>query len=67
MAMSKKDYIAIAAVMASYHEQGSAGVRLMVEHLADDLSRVFAADNPRFDHDRFLSAVKKYPATASSF
>lgn len=67
MAMSKKHYTAIAAALAPYHEQGSNGVRLMVEHLALDLAKVFANDNPRFDMDRFLSAVKQYPTKASSF
>ena len=65
MAMSKKDYVAIAKVLNHYYHNSSE--ELMATHIALDLVLVFSADNPRFDADRFMSAVKQYPATASSF
>ncbi len=58
MAMSKKDYVAIAKVLNHYYLNSSE------ELIAVGIAQ---ADNPRFDSDRFMSAVKQYPATASSF
>ena len=65
MAMSKKDYVAIAKVLNHYYLND--GDDPTAVYIALDLVHVFANDNPRFDSDRFMSAVKQYPATASSF
>lgn len=65
MAMSKKDYVAIAKVLNHYYLNSSE--ELIAIGIGYALAGVFATDNPRFDSDRFMSAVKQYPATASSF
>lgn len=49
--MTKKDYIAVAAVMNSAMI-GNADP----ERVARKLAEVFALDNPRFDRARFLAA-----------
>jgi hypothetical protein len=49
--MTRKDYEQFAAILAQLGT-GSAGV----EWLADQMARVFAADNERFDHARFYRA-----------
>lgn len=51
--MTKKDYVAIAAVLAGpYSSSDREGVRAVAERMADMLER----DNPRFDRVRFLQA-----------
>lgn len=65
MAMSKKHYTAIANVLNHYYHNSSE--ELIAIGIGYALAQVFTADNPRFDSDRFISAVKQYPATASSF
>lgn len=63
MSMSKKDYIAIASAIRSERscwpkdeslgdEFAYAALRSVTSRLAE----VFAADNPRFDRNRFLEA-----------
>ncbi|MDE2022558.1 MAG: hypothetical protein KGI71_06645 [Patescibacteria group bacterium] len=70
--MTKKDYVAIAAVVAGATytvERDAAGNALVPadvayaqgthaarEIIAADLANVFAADNPQFDRAKFLSA-----------
>lgn len=61
--MTKKDYEAIARTVRGSLEAISAtelphtaSVREAIKHTAVDLSRIFAADNPRFDRARFLKA-----------
>jgi hypothetical protein len=51
--VSQKDYIAIAAVLLAYAPVNPA----MVHGIALSLAEVFAADNPRFDRERFIRAV----------
>ena len=58
--MRKKDFDRIAMVVRLNRlyvtsEQG--------DRLADDMARVLAMDNPRFDTDRFIAATElgKYP------
>lgn len=58
--MTKKDYVAIAAVLAASLDStmglspigDSAGVREVINRMASMLAR----DNPRFDRNRFLAA-----------
>jgi len=53
MAMSRKDFTALAALVAEYAENGG-GVG--VERLAADLATFCREQNPRFDRDRFMRA-----------
>lgn len=58
MAMSKKDYIAIAGVLNEWHQSANNSLaQLSIKLMAGDLAEVFAADNPRFDAERFDEAV----------
>lgn len=66
MATSKKLYVAVASIIAAAYRKaetdpdmglgakGGAGVAL--REVAVELAREFAADNPRFDTNRFLTA-----------
>lgn len=49
--MTKKDFEAIARILKSKDGRIDA-----VEMIAEDLADLFAADNPRFDRDRFIEA-----------
>jgi hypothetical protein len=59
--MNAKDYVAIARVLAaeladnSDDDRGSSAV----VHISLALAEVFAADNPRFDRERFFRAVNE--------
>jgi hypothetical protein len=63
--MSKKTYQAVAAIMHGRKvssglgpvNSGSPAYTLWVS-LRDDLERLFAEDNPRFDHARFIEACE---------
>ena len=55
--MTRKDYIAIAKVLNHYYRYSS--IDLVAVGIAMGLADVFAADNPRFDADRFMAAVKE--------
>jgi len=58
MAMSKKDYVAIAGVLNEWHQSaGNSLAQLSIKLMAGDLAKVFAEDNPRFDAERFDEAV----------
>jgi len=56
--MSRKDYVAIAMAineaykMSDYHPEA----RHDMERVAGNIARVFAANNPNFDRDRFMAA-----------
>lgn len=50
--MTKKDYVAIAAVLAGYVYTDPRDYQSLVFRMADMLAR----DNPRFNRDRFLAA-----------
>jgi len=56
--MTRKDYIAIAKVLNHYYLNRDNPTAV---YIALDLVHVFANDNPRFDSDRFMSAVKEKP------
>jgi len=51
--VTKKDYVAIAAVL---RQADTAAPEKIVREIAEKLSEVFAADNPRFDRERFKTA-----------
>lgn len=57
--MSRKDYVAIAAAIRAEYKAVSDGPALQrsVERVAERIANVLAADNPRFDRDRFLAAA----------
>ena len=58
MAMSKKDYIAIAGVLNEWHQSANNSLaQLTIKLMAADLADVFAAANPNFDRVRFDEAV----------
>jgi hypothetical protein len=54
MSMTKKDYVAIAAIFAEYQSYGESPE---VEDVVDQLGKYFKTDNPRFDIDRFRKAA----------
>ena len=57
-AMTKKDYIKIAAVLNQGVDQADDRDQLeLIGQLTGAFCRIFADDNPRFDEDRFKSAV----------
>lgn len=58
MIASKKDYIAIAAILRQRAEQEDEAARGAIYALAGDLADYFAETNPLFDHGRFETAVK---------
>lgn len=56
--MTKKDYIKIAAVLNQGVDLAQDREQLeLVGLLTGAFCRIFAADNPRFDEDKFKSAV----------
>jgi len=62
--MTRKDYNALAgairesiAIVDSL-ESDSAAMVWAIERAAREIANVLAADNPRFDRDRFLTAAK---------
>lgn len=52
--MTKKDYIKIAAIIASMRDWPKDD---LLDQLAFDLAYVFSEDNPRFDEERFYEAA----------
>lgn len=58
MAMSTKDYVAVAAVMKeNYDAANGVDSRDAVRGLIGDLASLFAKGNPRFDLNKFLAAA----------
>lgn len=55
--MTRKDYITIAGALCTYHARGSKVIQAVTLELADSLSQVLQADNPRFDREHFLAVV----------
>jgi len=56
--MTKKDYIKIAAVLNQGVDQANDREQLeLIGLLTGAFCRIFAADNSRFDEDKFKSAV----------
>lgn len=59
MSMSKKNYVAIAAIIQNARANTSPEdkvAREAITYIASDLARVFARDNSRFNSDKFLRA-----------
>ena len=56
--MTKKDYVAIAAVLNNFAVPSQYTVQQsdVVQAIADRLADVFQRDNPRLDRSRFLAA-----------
>lgn len=60
--MTKKDYIAIAKIIkenSDYHDpdDGESNTKcITVKTLTNELSKLFAADNPHFNKDKFIKA-----------
>lgn len=54
--MSRKDYVAIAAVIARSMDNPDDGPLVSVKAITDELCAMFKRDNPNFDRQRFLSA-----------
>jgi hypothetical protein len=56
--MTKKDYVALAHALQDARGHSSAREwNQGVDEAAQEIARVLAADNGRFDRDRFLSAA----------
>lgn len=55
--MSRKHFIAIAAMLRAYHDAGDD-----MTAIASDMAHVFASANPRFDRARFMHAATGAPA-----
>lgn len=58
--MSKKDYVAIAALLRDHAEtimDPTQAPDIALRDLVDGVADLFAADNPRFDRERFLNAA----------
>jgi len=60
MAMSKKDYEAVAKVIRDERGnwEGEGQVGLALSYVASALASTFAASNPRFDRAKFLDAAR---------
>lgn len=58
MSTTKKDYIAIAAILRQRAEDEDEAARGAIYAVAGDLADYFAEANPLFDHGRFEAAVK---------
>lgn len=56
MATSKKNYVAVAAAIRESVRPATAETAGSIRELAARLANIFAADNPRFDRQRFLAA-----------
>jgi len=61
--MTRKDYVAIAEALSSAKSPEDVDVftptcEEMRQDIIGRISRVFQADNPRFDHDRFYTACE---------
>ena len=55
--MSKKDYVAIAAVIkASVEAEPSSDGKKVIRHVTNRITEMLRADNPNFDTKRFYVA-----------
>lgn len=55
MALSRKHFVAVAAILSERISEP--GCNHAVESVALDLAAFFAAENPNFDRGRFLAAA----------
>lgn len=62
--LTKKDYVAIAAILAKEIEtKGHPRAVTTLRTVAVALAEYFRKDNPRFDETRFLNATKVFAVT----
>jgi len=54
--MSRKDYVAIAAILHDIDTEYDDGEEAVVRVIARELADYFKSDNPNFDRDRFYEA-----------
>jgi hypothetical protein len=52
--MTRKDYVETADILNGYKDQIDF---IVLAELAEDFAEMFANDNERFDHKRFIDAV----------
>lgn len=52
--MTRKDYVALARIIADARNAGDSAEEAMREKIAQRMADMCAADNPRFDKERFL-------------
>jgi len=52
--MTRKDYVQTANILNVYADHIDF---LTLSHIAEEFAQMFAEDNPRFDHQRFIDAV----------
>jgi hypothetical protein len=55
--MTKKHYIAIAAILAEAQEASWPNAPTAITAVTLDLARYFASDNPNFDPSKFFDAA----------
>lgn len=57
--MTKKDYIAIASVIKEAKEKTKTEVSAfhLLNYIIAELENIFVNDNPRFNAEKFLSAI----------
>jgi len=56
--MTRKDYVAMAKVFASFSHVCSTHQRFLLRDLAEDLCELFREDNHRFNRVKFLTACE---------
>lgn len=56
--MSRKDYKAFAEILAGHYTGTGDEEDQVILDVAYEMAGVFKRDNPRFDHKRFIAAVK---------
>lgn len=54
--MSRKDYIAVAKILAAHRECGSIPDELDFQFIMDDFCTMFKMDNSNFDRQKFRAA-----------
>ena len=65
MAMTKKDYEAVARVIREVREEFPEGTAPpALSYVASGLASVFAANNERFDRQRFIQAARAWEEAA---
>ena len=52
--MTRKDYVATAEILNAYKDSVDF---LILADIAEDFAEMFAEDNERFNHQRFIDAV----------
>jgi hypothetical protein len=57
--MSRKHYVAVAAILAEERQRNSDSPRTLatIDRIARDMATEFKRDNGRFDRDRFYTAA----------